>query len=76
MENSLYDICDTFTYQDSRVTGEVEAHYDVGTLRVDFVEPKCKISVLMDKMLCWDVDLTPSFLPDPLCDFRYEIIIF
>lgn len=76
MENYLYDVSDTVTYQDSRVTGEVEAHYDARILRVDFVEPKCKISVLMEKTLCWDTDVVPSFLLDQPCDFRYEIIIF
>lgn len=25
--------------------------------------------------LCWDIDLTPSFLPDQPCDFIYKIII-
>lgn len=53
----------------------MESHYAAGTLRVDIVEPKCRKKHSYGEDLRWDIDLTPSFLPDQPCDFIYKIII-
>lgn len=45
-----------------------------GTLRVDFVEPKFKPEFLMERNLLRAIDITPSFLPDKLCVFGYDIM--